>query len=124
MRKFKDKQVAPIFSGTSCVSAFSARLVLSMFMHLFKFSSSFAGVQPVGAGEQEGSRVEEEGRGPGHREADLRRLLASGELLCLFGRWSQHRLSCVDRAASGGTVIFILGLLDLFPVATSRCGNK
>lgn len=45
---------------------------------LVRFCSS-AGVQPVCAGEQKGSRVEEKGSRTGHREADLRRLLASGE---------------------------------------------
>lgn len=44
---------------------------------------SSAGVQPGRDREQEGSRVEEKGGRTGHREADLRRLLASGELSLL-----------------------------------------
>lgn len=43
-------------------------------------SLSSAGVQPVCAGEPEGSRVEEEGRGPHLGEAELQWLLASGQL--------------------------------------------
>ena len=59
-------------SGTSC----PARLALDFFsgsgfnLALF-FFLSFAGVQPGGAGEQERSRVQEEGGHPAQREADL-----------------------------------------------------
>lgn len=54
-------------------------LVFFFFFFFLRCVFSPAGVQPSRAGEQEGPGVQEEGRGSGHREADLRRLLASGE---------------------------------------------